>query len=46
MKRTAVDGGMSALGAGFYSIGIPRVSIPFYERQLKLGKIIVIAVLV
>jgi hypothetical protein len=43
LKQTAVDGSMSALGAGFYNIGIPRNSISFYERQLKVGKFIVIA---
>jgi hypothetical protein len=43
LRGSTVDGGMSALGAGFYSIGIPKHSIPNYEKHLKDGKHIVIA---
>jgi hypothetical protein len=43
LRGSTVDDGMSALGAGLYSIGIPKLSIPNYEKQLKDGKFIVIA---
>ena len=35
--------GLSALGAGLYSIGIPKDSIIEYETQIKAGKFVVIA---
>ena len=38
-----VVGGLSALGAGLYSIGIPKDSIIEYESQIKMGKYVVIA---
>ena len=38
-----VVGGLSSLGAGLYSIGIPKDSIIEYESQIKLGKYVVIA---
>jgi len=31
-------GGLSALGAGLYSIGIPKAGFVEYETQLKAGK--------
>ena len=34
---------MSALGAGLYSIGIPKDSVLTYETQIKAGKFVVIA---
>jgi hypothetical protein len=43
LRGSTVDAGMSALGAGLYSIGIPKHSIPNYERHLKDGRFIVIA---
>jgi hypothetical protein len=36
-------GGLSALGAGLYSIGIPKDSILKYETAVKSGKYVVIA---
>jgi hypothetical protein len=43
LEGAAVVGGLSALGAGLYSIGIPQDSIIEYETQLKAGKFVVIA---
>ena len=42
LEGAAVVGGLSALGAGLYSIGIPKDSIIEYETQLKAGKFVVI----
>src|SRR5271165_3147144 len=36
-------GGLSAIGAGLYSLGIPKDSILQYETALKAGKFVVIA---
>jgi hypothetical protein len=38
-----VVGGLSALGAGIYSLGIPKDSIVQYETALKIGKYVLIA---
>jgi hypothetical protein len=38
-----VVGGLSAIGAGLYSLGIPKDSILQYETALKSGKYVVIA---
>jgi hypothetical protein len=38
-----VVGGLSALGAGLFSMGIPKDSILKYETAVKSGKYIVIA---
>jgi len=35
--------GMNILGAGLYSIGIPKLTIESFEQQLRIGKFIVIA---
>ena len=43
LEGAAVVGGLSALGAGLYSIGIPRNSIMQYETALKSDKFLVIA---
>ena len=43
LEGAVVVGGLSALGAGLYSIGIPKDSIIEYETQIKAGKFIVIA---
>ena len=38
-----VVGGLSALGAGLYSIGIPKDSVVKYEAALKSDKFLVLA---
>jgi len=38
LEGAVVVGGMSAIGAGLYSIGIPKKSILQYESSLKAGK--------
>jgi hypothetical protein len=38
-----VVGGLSALGAGLASIGIPRDSVIKYEHALKADKFLVVA---
>ena len=43
LEGAAVVGGLSALGAGLYSLGIPKDSILRYETALKTGKFVVIA---
>lgn len=43
LEGAAVVGGVSALGAGLYSVGIPKDSILEYETQIKMGKYVVIA---
>lgn len=43
LEGAAVVGGLSALGAGLASIGIPKDSIVRYETALKADKFLVIA---
>jgi uncharacterized membrane protein len=43
LEGAAVYGGMSALGAALYSIGIPKDSVISYETALKSDKFLVIA---
>ncbi len=43
LEGAVVVGGLSALGAGLYSIGIPKDSIVQYEAALKSDKFLVIA---
>ena len=43
LEGAAMVGGMSALAAGLYSIGIPKDSILGYETDIKAGKFVVIA---
>ena len=43
LEGAAVVGGLSAIGAGLYSLGIPKDSILQYETALKTGKFVVIA---
>ena len=43
LEEAAVVGGISAVGAGFYSIGIPKDSVIKYETALKAKKFVVIA---
>lgn len=43
LEGAVVVGGLSALGAGLYGIGIPKDSIMQYETALKSDKFLVIA---
>ena len=43
LEGAVVVGGLSALGAGLFSIGIPKESILEYETHVKMGKYVVIA---
>jgi uncharacterized membrane protein len=43
LEGAVVVGGISALGAGLYSIGIPEDSILKYETAIKSGRFIVVA---
>ena len=43
LEGAVVVGGLSAIGAGLYSLGIPKDSILQYETALKSGKFVVIA---
>lgn len=43
LQGAMVVGGLSALGAALYGIGIPNDSIIEYETQIKAGKFVVIA---
>jgi hypothetical protein len=43
LEGAVLVGGLSALGAGLYSIGIPKDSIIEYEKQIKVGKYLLIA---
>jgi uncharacterized membrane protein len=43
LEGAAVVGGLSALGAGLYSIGIPKNSIVQYETAIKAGKFVLVA---
>jgi hypothetical protein len=43
LEGAAVVGGLSALGAGLYSIGIPKDSALKYESSIKAGKFLLIA---
>jgi uncharacterized membrane protein len=43
LEGAGVVGGLSAVGAGLYSIGIPKNSIIEYEKHLKAGNFVVIA---
>jgi len=40
LEEAALIGGLSAVGAGLYSIGIPKKSILRYETSLKAGKFV------
>jgi hypothetical protein len=41
LEGAVVVGGLSAVGAGLYSIGIPKESVLQYETSLKAGKYVV-----
>lgn len=43
LEGAIVVGGLSAIGAGLYSQGIPKDSILQYEKALKTGKFILVA---
>ena len=43
LEGAVAIGGLSALGAGLYSIGIPKDSVLQYETALKSDKYLVIA---
>jgi len=43
LEGAVVVGGLSALGAGLYSLGIPKDSIIQYETALKTGRFVLIA---
>jgi hypothetical protein len=43
LEGAVVVGGLSAVGAGLYSLGIPKDSILRYETALKTGKFVLIA---
>jgi hypothetical protein len=43
LENAAVVGGASALGAGLFSVGIPKNSIVNYEQAIKASKFLVIA---
>ena len=43
LEGAAVVGGLSAIGAGLYSIGIPKDSVLRYEVALKADKFLLIA---
>jgi hypothetical protein len=43
LENAALVGGLSAFGAGIYSIGVPKDSILKYETAIKSGKFVVIA---
>ena len=43
LENAAVVGGLSALGAGLFSIGIPKNSVLDYEEAIKAAKFLVIA---
>jgi len=42
LEGAIVVGGMSAVGAGLYSIGIPKESVLQYETSLKAGKFVLL----
>jgi uncharacterized membrane protein len=42
LEGAVVVGGLSAVGAALYSLGIPKESIIEYETQIKAGKYVVI----
>jgi hypothetical protein len=43
LEGAAIVGGLSALGAGLYSLGIPKDSIVKYESAVKAGAFLVVA---
>jgi hypothetical protein len=43
LEGAALVGGISALGAGLFSFGIPKDSVVKYETSIKAGKYLLIA---
>jgi Heat induced stress protein YflT domain len=43
LEGALIVGGLSAVGAGLYSLGIPRDSVLRYETEIKSGKFVLIA---
>ncbi len=43
IEEAALVGGLSALGAGLFSIGIPKNSVMKYETEVKNGKLLLVA---
>ena len=43
LEGAVVVGGLSAIGAGLYSLGIPKDSIVMYETAIKAGNYVVVA---
>ena len=43
LEGAVVVGGLSALGAGLYSLGIPKNSVVTYEISIKAGKFVLVA---
>ena len=41
-SKAPCAGGLTALGAGLYSIGIPKNSIVQYETEVKNGKLLLV----
>ncbi len=42
LEGAVMTGGLTALGAGLYSIGIPKNSIVQYETEVKNGKLLLV----
>jgi hypothetical protein len=42
LEGAAIVGGFSAVGAGLYSMGIPKKSVLQYETSLKAGKFVLV----
>jgi hypothetical protein len=43
LEGAVVVGGLSALGAGLYSLGIPKNCVVEYETSIKAGKVVLVA---
>jgi hypothetical protein len=43
LEGAVIFGGLSAIGAALYSIGIPKDSVLKYEKSLKSNKFLVVA---
>jgi hypothetical protein len=43
IEGAAVTGGLSAVGAGLLSVGIPKESVVKYETDIRAGKILLLA---
>ncbi len=43
LEGAVVTGGLTALGAGLYSIGIPKNSVMQYQTEVKNGRLVLVA---